>query len=544
MWLSQAAYPDLQASKAAVLEFLFPRRRLLREIRSSWAVPGGKEPWLQERYFELTRADDDRLHVDEQTWGDLEFPRIFAQMDTTLTRLGSQCLFRQLRTYGDDSTAAEQSYESSQALRRDRELRERIQLILTALNADSAARVVEALYEGWIEGPGHPRLIVGWSVLCLSMTAALVASLVPLGLALLILAVNVTISVRTASRRYALIETLRALHRLVKVADRLGRLGAPGPVAPLAALAAGRASYTRLAGVFGWFRVLGALPFGLEAWLNLLFPAQALACLYTVRRLGAVREDLRGLYRQVGSLDATIAVASFLERMEHCRARFAPDGVLDIEAGYHPLTPQPVPNSLRLQGRSALISGSNMAGKTTFIKMVGINVILARTLGFCLARAARVPRAPAMACIRPEQSVEAGKSHYFAEIETILRFLRLQGEGGWPVFIIDEPFSGTNTAERVAAAAAVLGALSRRALVLATTHDVELQELLRGRFDRYYFTENPDLAGYFDFQLHQGPCYERNALKVLARVGFPQELIDEASTLAAAHGSAARVEVL
>ena len=523
------------------LESLVPRRRLLREIRASWAKPGEKDAWLADRYFALTRSGDDLLHVDEQTWNDLEFPRIFAQLDTTITRLGSQCLFRQMRTDARTPAQAQELYQTFQALRRDRDLREHIQLTLMSLNADSAARVVEALFDSRIEGPKRPALIIGWSVVSLGLAGAMSVSRIPLGMALVVLGVNVAISARTASRRYRLIETLRGVFGLISVAEGLGRIGTDQSVGQIAALARARASRRQVKRVFRWFRRLGNLPMGLGVWLNLVFPAAVLVSIHAVNRLPGVREELRSMYEQVGSLDATIAVASFLERAAHCPAVRGPDGTIEIEAGCHPLTAQPVPTSLRLEQRSALISGSNMAGKTTFIKTVAINLIFGRTLGLCLARDARIPCASVMACIRSEQSVESGKSRYFAEIETILRFLRHDAGDGALVVVIDEPFSGTNTTERVAAAKAVLAALSRHSLVLATTHDVELQEMLRDRFEMFHFPENPQVEGYFDYRLQRGTCYERNALKLLAEVGYPHEVIAEAVALAGTGGGAANV---
>lgn len=159
----------------------------------------------------------------------------------------------------------------------------------------------------------------------------------------------------------------------------------------------------------------------------------------------------------------------------HCQPELATTPALEIIEGSHPLLPGGVRNSIRLGGSSALVTGSNMAGKTTFVKMLAINAILGRTAGFCLAARAMLPRLPVMAAIHGGHSVEAGKSHYFAEIEAIRGFLESETLHGGGLFVLDEPFSGTNTAERIAIASAVLRALGQHSLVLVTTHDVELQ---------------------------------------------------------------------
>jgi DNA mismatch repair ATPase MutS len=168
---------------------------------------------------------------------------------------------------------------------------------------------------------------------------------------------------------------------------------------------------------------------------------------------------------------------------------------VDIRDGYHPSLSSPVRNSLCLDGRSALVTGSNMAGKTTMIKMIGTNIIQGHTLGFCLASQATIPRSAVMASIRSEHSVESGKSQYFAEIETLRSFMELARARGCGVFVIDELFSGTNTVERIAIPRAVVEQLSLDAQVLVTTHDVELQQVLSRRFDLHHFQENPDIVG-------------------------------------------------
>ncbi len=202
--------------------------------------------------------------------------------------------------------------------------------------------------------------------------------------------------------------------------------------------------------------------------------------------------------------------------------------IIAIQNGYHPLVVKPVKNSAKLAHCSALVTGSNMTGKTTFIKMVAINVVLGHTLGVCLADRATLPCSPVRALIRGDQSVEEGKSRYFAEAEAIRDYIAESAIGECRIFILDEPFSGTNTVERVAVAKAVLRAIATNAQCLVTTHDVELQHLLGEKFELFYFQEDPAVEGFFDHRLHAGASTQRNAIRVLERLGYPAEIIQEA----------------
>ena len=137
-----------------------------------------------------------------------------------------------------------------------------------------------------------------------------------------------------------------------------------------------------------------------------------------------------------------------------------------------------------------------------------------------------------MAVIRGEHSVESGKSHYFAEMTAIRTFIDRAQRGSCRLFLIDELFNGTNTVERLAAGRAVLERLGRHAQVLVTTHDVELQDDIAGPYDLYYFQEDPDVDGWFDYRLRAGRTDRRNAIQLMARNGFPRDLVTDALTYA------------
>jgi MutS domain V len=506
----------------------------LEKIRADWASPNPKTPWLAGRLFELTRETANDLTVDDRTWSDLEFDRLFSLADSTRSPLGSQCLYRRLRTYARDESLLESEYEIYRKLVNEAPLREEIQLATSLLQNDSNALICDALFG---QGPRQPRwaplifLFSGLSIL--SCAVAIFVHPVAWAFAALVLC-NVVLLFLGNFRFHDVYSTAARIGTMIGVAVRLSRIQSSVPFAQIDTLRDVLRDDVQIRRAFRWFllkreeSLLGSLAF----YLQLLFLVDLAAGVIAIARMQRLRRQLQAIFEAVGSLDATVSVASWMSRVPaHCHPKISNEPRIEIEDGYHPILSRAVTNSIGLTRQSALIVGSNMAGKTTFIKMIGTNIVLGRTLGVCFASAAVIPRSPVMTSIRLEHSIESGKSHFFSEIERILLFLRTAEETGRGVFLIDELFRGTNTPERIAAAKAVLEEMARHAQVLATTHDVELQAHLKRQFSIYHFTENPELPEVFDYKLRAGISDARNAIALLERIGFSDSIIREARRL-------------
>ena len=508
------------------------RRKLLAQLRAAWGRPGAKDGWQVSRYFDLTRSASAAGCVDDKTWIDLEWPAIFARIDSTLTTIGSQVLYRNLRSYVDAKEELDQRYAHFVELQRNRPLREDIQVRLEPLGRrTSVADVAELIFGIPAHKPPGHHLLLFLCALSFAVPAAVVLLHWPVTLWFAVLGVNAATVFFFTPKLQRVIESLENCSHMLRVADDIASLQAGSSLPLIQRLVRESPRRAHARRQLSWFalsrdqQLVSAITF----WLNVLLLLDCVACLRVIDRLGAIREELGSAFEAIGALDAATALASMLQRLPgHCVPVVGADAAIELVDAYHPLIEDPVRNSLYLHGRSALVTGSNMAGKTTFIKVVGINIVLARTVGFCLATRASVPHSGVMASIRSDQSVEQGRSRYFSEIEAILAFLRAARAGSCRVFLIDEIFSGTNTVERVAAARAVLETLSADAQVLATTHDVELQLQLQPRFDLYHFRERVDIEGFFDYRLLPGPATERNAIRLLARLGFPEEVVEKA----------------
>ncbi len=525
------AWESLRFFGHRLLDALWPARKTRATLRAAWGRPGDKHTWLESDYFDLVR---DRAHgsvVDDRTWLDLEYPRIFRDMDTTLTPIGSQWLYHRLRACSRGDEDPRSRYETFETLRTQASLRERIQLRLKPLEDDANADIAAFLLDAPPQPMKHRGLIAWWGLASLAVFLGVIVQGWPWWIWLGTVAVNGLVFVYSSRFLFRDVTTLKGCVHMMQVSEQVAAIDTGGRSLPaMHRLRAQAPDRRRVRTALKWFVFMHRpLVSRLRVWLNLFFLVEVSIYNLTFARFLRVRALLVPTFEALGELDGSIAVAGYLQRHpEHCQPEWCEDQELALVEARHPLLDDPVPNSIALSGQSVLVTGSNMAGKTTFIKSVGLQLLLGQTLGLCLAREARVPRVRVMAAIRGDHSVASGKSHYFAEVESIRAFIDLHERGVPAVFLIDELFSGTNTVERIAAARAVLDCLSRRAIVLVTTHDVELQALMPDRFVLCHFQENPDIEGFFDYRLRHGRATERNAIRLLERMSFPERVIADA----------------
>jgi hypothetical protein len=278
----------------------------------------------------------------------------------------------------------------------------------------------------------------------------------------------------------------------------------------------------RLAGWLCWLRVAPlAAPFLGTTQL-------ALAAEAWRRRHG---RDLLGWLDAVGRAEALAAPATYAyENPDDPFPEVVEAGpVLEAADLAHPLLPRGrcVPNDVNLGGdlRMLLVSGSNMSGKSTFLRTVGVNAVLA--LAGAPVRAARLRLSPLQvgATLRVQDSLQRGQSRFFAEITRLRQILDL-ARGPVPVlFLLDELLSGTNSEDRRAGAEAVLRRLVESGAVgLLTTHDLALtaiaDQLGPAGANVHFDDRLEDGRLAFDYRMRPGVVRQRNALALMRAIGI------------------------
>ena len=273
----------------------------------------------------------------------------------------------------------------------------------------------------------------------------------------------------------------------------------------------------------------------LTDYLNMVFHFDIIGFNCMVKQVRLHTRQIDEMLTILGEIEALIAVAGFRKGLEEwCLPQFEAEG-LSLEKLYHPLLRDPVKNDLTVR-RGVLLTGSNASGKSTFLKAVAINAILAQTIHTCCARRYQGAFFRVMTSMALQDDLVNGESYYIVEIKSIKRILDAAGEDGAKVLcFVDEVLRGTNTVERIAASVQILHSLSRpQVCCLAATHDIELTELLQQEYDNYHFEEQIEEGDIrFPYRLMPGKAKTRNAIRLLSIMGYDSGIIRRAEEMAA-----------
>jgi hypothetical protein len=393
-----------------------------------------------------------------------------------------------------------------------------------------------------------------------TLSAAALGAFWPLGFTPLVvlLAANVTVRYATDPHVHTMAVTFRQCAPLIATAGELRFLQGAAIDPIVGALAADVPRLGRIKQISRWVNgnpfmlSAGASALGVAAgdfvgavyeYLNLALLLDGTGIYFGTRDLARAGASLARVVAASGEVDAAIAVASYRAgRGDWCRPSFRSDtSATELADLRHPLVEQPVPNSLALQPRHGmLVTGSNMSGKSTFLRTAGVNVVLAQTINTCLAESYAAPVFHVRSCIGRADDLMSGTSYYLAEVEALLELVGASTGPAPHLFLLDELFRGTNAVERIAAGQAVLTQLLDAGggggphLVLAATHDLELVELAADRFAACHFGDAIGPDGLtFSHRLQHGPATSRNAIALLGLHGAPDALIRRATATAA-----------
>lgn len=514
----------------------FDTKKALRAVQNKWGKEDESQSidfhFMENNFAHMMKKED--WILDDQTWNDLDLNQGFIRMNRTFTNPGQQMLYNMLRILRFDEEELKRRDRMITFLQMNKEKREQIQTRLHYVSKEEFDSAASLCFK---KVPELPKMRA-WVI---PATLGMIASLVSIpflgmrSLFLIIIFFILNIIIHNSFNKYTdqALPGLRYIARMLCAAQAIADLKIPELDDYYNDFF--EKAVEKCRPILRKSRALGNNsgfedPLGLGTYLQILFLSEARAYLRCSMYLEKLAPVLRTLYRRLGELDAFQSMASVRRGMrQFTRPSFTEEqNILNAVKLGHPMLKGAVCNDVTIQQKNMVITGSNMSGKSTFLRTLGINQVLAQTFYTVMAKKYECSWFNVVTSISPSDDMAEGKSYYMAEATALLRMVNIVSEDRCSLLLVDEIFRGTNPLERVAGASSLLEYLAKRnALVVVATHDAEIVENIQDQYDQYHFEEKVTKDSLeFDYLLKEGPLLKPNGIHILEYLGYPEEIVE------------------
>ena len=516
-----------------------------KSIRNSLIVNWGKpnnEKYLDfdliNQFFKNHKSPQNVFQIiSNNTWVDLDMNEVFRFLDRTTSKIGQQYLYYKLRTITDISEL-KQFGKITEVFKADQTLRVKSQLELSKLSSNKAYYFEEIFRSQKIEKSGKIWLFRFLSIAAISSIILSFFNPVWSLLLIPIFFINLVFHYKNKSSIQLYLNGVGQLTTGYHVARKLSASEEIRTFYKDFSYLKNVKSILSKIRFIEWEKKLDN-EYALLFWfiseiIKITFNLEPILFYSFQKSLEHNAKDLKELFLFIGEIDSAISCASIqTDNTKCCKPKFINQKEIFTEEITHPLIENCIPNNLNLENKSLLLTGSNMSGKTTFIRTFSINAILGQTLDFCFAKRFEIPFFKIYSSIRISDNLMNNTSYYLEEVVRIKELIDASKQDDPCLFILDEIFKGTNTVERIAAGKSILSYLNKENhMVMVSTHDLELTDLLKKEnFELYHFSEtieNDQLI--FDHKIKPGKPKSGNAIKILELYNYPLEIIEDSKS--------------
>lgn len=469
-------------------------------------------------------------YIDDQTWADLEMDKVFEKVDYTLTTPGEQALYEILRKplYNEKELANRKELINS--MQSNEDLKEELQRILFKLGMQYNGDIIELLYTQG-ETKGYKKYLYDFLALLCLISIGSIFFIKTYGVLMLLFvsSINMYIHYKINKDIIGKVNSITYLAEVLATAKKICTLdnvvlndikdNLERNLKECSSIIKNSSSIGRIEGIDA-----------LGDYINILFLSQVRGYYSVIESIEKKKDSIREVYYIVGEVDALVAVGLFRKHLsEYTEPQLGKETDIEIQGEdlKNPLVEECVANSIHLKNSGIILTGTNMSGKSTFLRTLGINAILAQTIYTTCSKSYKSSYFNILTSISPKDDISTGKSYYLGEAESVLRILNKLNDKIPVLCIIDEIFRGTNPIERISASVEILNyIIERKAISIVATHDIDLINLVDKRYTPFYFSEEVDEREglKFDYKIKNGVSPTRNAIKLLRFIGYPEEI--------------------
>lgn len=502
-----------------------------KQVKTLWgrkaSFSGNKLPFVHyHNYFVNIMENeetDDRNVVDDETWSDMDLGQLIEKINFTFTTIGDELLYASLRNAPEHVAVDEEVIGKVQE---DAGFRDRFSYRLAMLGKAKNSNTSKFMYAFEPEQKYNPLYIL--------------LSFAPF-IGVLLFFVDPFLSIMTILGGFGANAYLSQKHKNTTGFDYTDIFYAINIIVTAGKLdskynSRGLKRLSIISPLFVNDDTAGEMNIAIQifAAMKLMFMVDYHLYHLILKTLNKNHSLYKESWHYVAELDLNYSVAMWRETLPYYAIPEMENiSNINTEDLYHPLVSDPVENDLDFN-HDILLTGSNAAGKSTFMKALGINVIISNGLNTSTSSIFKYKPGKVVSSMDITDSVIEGDSYFISEIKSLKRIINeVEDFDGNLYCIIDEIFKGTNTIERVAAAETVLRYFNDKhnIFLIAATHDMELTELLEDELAFYHFREH--LTGddiYFDYKIREGVASTSNAIELLRLYEFPGDVYEGAKS--------------
>ncbi|WP_042473151.1 MutS-related protein [Bacillus ndiopicus] len=517
-------------------------RRKIKKIREDWEQkhqPEEEPPQSVASYWCNKRDACKSQIIDDYTWHDLNMDEVYKKIKFTYTSPGSEKLYATLREIHLEGEQHSKREALIKKLSENLALKEDLQFILHAIGKKNYMNSSAYMYrtdEKEIKNKWVYSLCSALPLLSLlvAVFSVKIAIFLFFGCAIMNTIIYMSIKDQYESEFFSLLYTIS----IISGAKRMTKLEQPEIAEEKKELIP---QIKKLAPLYKYVHLISKnkeTPAEIVMdYLRTFFLVDFLIYSRMMKHLTKNQEAYTRTWEFVAEIDICLSILHMREQYTYSIPKFTEDLVIECGELYHPLLEDPVKNTFST-ANGALITGSNASGKSTFIKSLALNCILAQTLHTVFADDFRMKRTAIFTSLAINDSLLQGESYFMAEMNSLKRMLDTIEQGIPCITFVDEILKGTNTIERISASAAILTWLyeQKNNLSIVASHDIELYQICGEMYEGYYFEgviENNQMR--FTYRINKGSTYVKNALELLQLKGFPKPVVDNAQRLSNAY---------
>ncbi len=523
--------------------------KLKKELDKNWGTKASRQYKHQEyeriaHLFQKTLGED-MVHIDDITWNDVSMDDIFKAMNHTYSSVGEENLYRRLRIPEYEKTKLEKFGDMVSYFEEHPQMSKELQKVYASIGRTKSVSLYDfILIAADLKPKSNVRHWCGIVALLASVAGLFVVPQYAVLLLFACLSWNVYTYYKERNDVNSYVTCFEYIFGLLKYGEDIQKQLSEADTEvfrkdmdKVAELMNKTRNMKKGMFLISSSRVNDSLVEMIMQYVRMIFHVDLIKFNGIIRKTSENLEYIRELYFIMGDIESAIAVASFRtylkqEYGQYCVPKFVKEPGIAFTDIYHPLIPNAVKNSIQKE-KNVLLTGSNASGKSTFLKTVAINAILAQTIYTTTATKFSMPQVEVLSSMALRDNLSQNDSYYMAEIKSLKRILDCAEKGKMVLCFIDEVLRGTNTIERIAASSEILKNLKKYQVIsFAATHDIELTYILEQDYTNYHYEEEVDTEDVrFNYHLNHGRTVTRNAIRLLKMLHYPEDIVNGATDM-------------